>query len=90
MVTPSPLAENVQDNDLAKEVKKIIVSVTNLLETVIDELYKVTSILSKDGLDNLQKQSVSFTLKVFDGVKKIIDKELDRIQPRKSLVKYNI
>lgn len=76
----------MQDNELAKKVKKIILDITELLEKIINEIFKATSILSTEGLNLLQKETVAFTLKVLGEVKKIIDKELDRIQPRKFIL----
>lgn len=76
------MSNDVADDDMAKTIKKIIVDVTGFLDKVIDALYKATSILGKDGLPNFQKKTVEVALKILGKLKEIIDKELDRIQPR--------
>lgn len=60
----------------------MIIDVTNFLDKLDDDLIKANSILSKNGLENFQKRTVQVTLQVLGQLKKIVDQELDRIQPR--------
>lgn len=83
-VLSTPAVENFDEqNQLANETERLIKGVTKFLGHVIDDIDHLTTNLSSGGMASFQKRTIDVTFKVLGEVKKFIDKELDRVNPRK-------